>query len=188
MNTTKKNTNNENDVFNIRNTAKKFLDHWKVYLLSVIIFIGLGVLFIMAVTPMYKINAEILVQDQDSRTTGTSFLSTPAMASFGDLLGIQSNVYNEVAILQSKDILNQVVRGMNLNIRYFRNDGLRNTELYIKTPFLVNFIPKNDSTIATTFDLDFKNLAEKGRFKVDMSNDLVDTSFTASFNDTIQTP
>ena len=75
MDIKKKNDATENDVFNIRNTAKKFLDNWKLYLLSVIVFVGLGFVFIMAVTPMYKINAEILVQDQDSRSGGSSSAS-----------------------------------------------------------------------------------------------------------------
>lgn len=188
MNTKQKNTENDNDVFNIKNTARKFIENWKVYVISVIIFIGLGILFIVYSTAMYRINAEILVQDQDTRGTSSSFLNTTAMSDFGDLLGIQSNVYNEMAILQSKDILNEVVRGMNLNIRYFMKNGLVSKELYLKTPFVVHFVPKTDSIPATTFDIDFTKLANKGIFKLDMSNTLIDTTLTGKFNDTIYSP
>ena len=85
MNTKQKNID-ENDVFNIKNTVKKFINNWKIYLISVLIFIGLGVLFILAVTPMYEIDAQILVQDEDSRSNTSSFLNPTAMADFGNCL------------------------------------------------------------------------------------------------------
>src|SRR5207237_1021514 len=134
----------------------------------------------------------ILIQEDQSSahsSSSTSLLGTSGgLADFGDLFGLQANVYNELGILQSHDLLEKVVRNMHMNVKYFIHSGIKTIELYNKSPFTVVFIPKNDSTLATTCDLNFIDLGKRDKFHISMSNDYVDTSFAANFNDTVRTP
>ena len=177
-----------NDVFDIKNTLSNFLNNWKLFLFCAIVFLALGFLFTKYVTPMYKINAEVLVQDDNKTSTSSSILSSTGLQDFGGLLDVQSNVLNEVAIIQSKDILGKVVRGMNLTIEYYKQNGIRYSEMYHKSPFELYYIPNNDSTLTTIFDLNFTDLGKSNKIKIAYQNSLSDTSFSGSFNDTINTP
>lgn len=179
---------NNSDVFDIKNTFTTLLNHWKLFLFFATVFVVLGYVFTKYVTPMYKVNAEVLVQDDNSKTTSSSILSSTGLQDFGGLLDVQSNVLNEVAIIQSKDILGKVVRGMNLTIEYYKKNGIRYDEIYKKSPFNIYFLPKNDSTITTTFDLIFGKLGAGNRIKMTATNAVSDTAFVAMFNDTIRLP
>ncbi len=180
---------NSGDVFDIKNTFANFLNNWKLFLLCVVVFTFLGFLFTKYVTPMYKINAKVLVQDDNPKTTtSSSILSSTGLQDFGGLLDIQSNVLNEVEIIQSKDILGKVVRGMNLTTEYYKQAGIRYAEMYHNSPFNVTFTPRNDSTPATVFNLLFENSGRGQKISIEYENAFTDTAFTGIFNDTLRLP
>jgi uncharacterized protein involved in exopolysaccharide biosynthesis len=178
------------DAFNFKKIVSRLLDNWKLFAVSIIGFVLLGFFYSWYATPSYNVYAQILIQDdQGGSKTSSSLLGTQSgMSDFGDLFGLQTNVYNELGILQSHDLEEKVARNMHLNVKYFVKSGIKTVELYNKTPFTVTFVPKNDSTLATTCDIEFKDLGRKNDFNMSMSNDLIDTSFAGHFNDTIRTP
>ena len=177
------------DSFNFKKIVSRLLDNWKLFALSIVAFILLGLFYAWYATPSYNVHAQILIQDDQSSKSSSSLLGTEGgLADFGDLFGLQTNVYNELGILTSHDLQETVARNLHLNVKYFIKNGIKTVELYNKTPFVVTFIPKNDSTLATACDLEFKDLGKKNDFTITMSNDLVDTTFSANFNDTVRTP
>ena len=186
---TKKTASEES--FNFKKIVSRLLDNWKLFAISIIGFILLGLFYSWYATPAYNVKAQILIQEDQgsSHSSSSSLLGTSSgLADFGDLFGLQANVYNELGILQSHDLQEKVVRNMRLNVKYLIHNGIKTVELYNKSPFSVVFIPKNDSTLATTCDINFQDLGQRSKFHMSMSNDLIDTSFSANFNDTIHTP
>lgn len=178
----------EEDSFNLKNIVSRLLDQWKVFVISLIVFIALGIFYIWYVSPSFNVNAEVEITEGGSGNNATNFLPSNSLAGFGDILGTTSNVQNELEVIQSRDIIDSVVRKMNLNIKYSEVvDGIRTRELYTKTPFQLYLIPKTDSLLQTDCELRFKNYGKDDKFEFSMSNSQWDTSFTASFNDTIQT-
>ncbi|MFZ1798501.1 MAG: Wzz/FepE/Etk N-terminal domain-containing protein, partial [Chitinophagaceae bacterium] len=176
------------EEFDIKKIISKFLDQWKLYAISAVILIILGFVFMKAVTPMYTANAQVLIQDDDNKSDPSSFLSSTALAGFGDMLGIQSNVSNELGILNTPDLIYKVINKMNLNVKYYMNGILRPVELYTKSPFTVLFLPKSDSTLPTTYTFDKKNLNTLKEFDIKVSNDDIDKTVKAKFGDTILVP
>src|SRR5215471_15142659 len=173
----------EQEEFDIKKIISKFFYHWKLFLASVIVFIALGVLFLHYATPRYTAHAKILVKDDQNK--GSSFMGLSALQDFTGLLDVQSNVYNELEILQTRDLLEQAVSEMNLDVAYFKESTILPVELYDKSPFWVNFMPKSDSTLPTELDIHFPKQGAANYFTISSSD--LDTSLKAKWGDTINT-
>ena len=103
--------NHESD-FNIREQIEKYLVHWKWFLLSVIVVLGLAFLYLRYSTPLYKATATILVKD-DKKGGLASELSVLSDLGVGTS---KSNVDNEVEILKSRTLTEKTVNQLHLNI------------------------------------------------------------------------
>src|ERR1043165_2132425 len=153
----------EDDDFDVKKIISRILDHWKLYVISLVTFIVAGFLFIRYSTPLYRAHAQVLVQDEQNDGS-SSFLQSSALADFSNLFNVKSNVNNELAILQTPDLLQRVVEEMNLNIDYFRKGRIRSVELYDQSPFKVDFIPVSDSVSFTAFNINFPNSEPTNKF------------------------
>lgn len=167
--------------FDVRKILTKFAYHWRYYLLSVILFCFLGVMFLRYSTPMYKVQSKVLIKDPENASGSTSLLSS-SVPDFGGLLDVQNNIYNEVLILKSRDLLEQVIEQMDLTKTYINKGRIRDVEMYRKTPFTAWFQPKNDSLPTIEINLEFDNKTYSNTFKC-MIND---SAFTSKFDDTLQ--
>lgn len=184
MNDFKKHVLTEDEEFDVKKLISGLLDNWKLYFICLVLCLACGVLFIRYSTPMYYAHAKVLVQDDQSKGS-SSFLGSSAFAGFSNLLNMKSNVNDELEILRTRDLMEQVVQDVNLNISYFRKGRVRSVELYKSSPFSVQFIPLRDSIPAFTCNLNFSQLGADNSFQ--FASDELDTTFSANFNDTILT-
>ncbi|MCF0071406.1 AAA family ATPase [Dyadobacter sp. CY261] len=116
--------------------AIKYRRHW--FLLSPMLFVTLGLLFLRYKTPRYGITASLLIRD-DAR--GSDFRETALLEELG-FPDASSSVENEIEILKSRTLLSQVVDDLHLTIQYFASGHVKTTELYDKTPFKVKFLKR----------------------------------------------
>lgn len=172
--------NKNNDELDFKKILNRFLKHWKLYIFSIVILVFLGLMFIRYSTPLYQVNAQVLVQDGQSGSS-SSFLNSDMLSDFNGMFDIQNNVYNELAILQTKDLLERVIDEMKLNMAYFSKGDIRDVELYHKSPFNAIYKPLGDTIPSVTFQLTFPNAGKDNKYDL-VSND---TSITAKFDDTI---
>ncbi|QEC68558.1 polysaccharide biosynthesis tyrosine autokinase [Panacibacter ginsenosidivorans] len=171
------------DEFDVKKLIGRFLGYWKFYVIAIIFFVFLGLMYIRYSTPLYEVNAQVLVQE-DQGASSSSFPSSDLMSDFGDLFDVQNNVYNELAILQTKDLLEKVVKEMNLNVVCYNKGDIRDVEVYQKAPFTVNFQPSVDTILATTIYLTFPQQNKDNSFTINIG----DTSYTAKFGDVLNIP
>ena len=73
-------------------------------------------------------------------------------AAFSDLsfMGNKGNVYNEILVFQAKNLIEKVIRRLDLNINYKMKSGLRNVELYTKSP-IVSIFPDTKENQSINF-------------------------------------
>lgn len=131
--------NHESD-FNIREQIEKYLVHWKWFLLSVIVVLGLAFLYLRYSTPLYKATATILVKD-DKKGGLASELSVLSDLGVGTS---KSNVDNEVEILKSRTLTEKTVNKLHLNIHYLSHGRVKSSELYKASPIVVVYSPANE--------------------------------------------
>ncbi len=134
--TSKANSNIVEQKLTIKELFLAILRQWKWIALSLMVCIGLAVLFLAWKPFVYTREAQVEIkEDGDSG-------SSSALAMFSDL-GIgnaSNNLYNEMAYFESPDIMAQVVERLGLQTNYNMKKGLRSTVLYGSTlPVTVTF-------------------------------------------------
>ena len=114
---------------------------WRWFVASVVTLLVLAIMFLLVVPPKYERQATVLIKDE---TSGGGLLSS-MMGNMGMLAGmaginIQSNVLNEMEIINSPGMLSKVIDRMGLEVRYQAYDGLMKRDLWQETlPIKVSF-------------------------------------------------
>ena len=109
------NTAEEQSSINFQTIYTAFILNWKWFLLSIIICIGLGFLYLKYSTPIYNVTAKLLIKDDnnDKRGGGGALQALESMSN----LGIISNNYgveNEQEILTSTTVAEQAIKDLKL--------------------------------------------------------------------------
>ena len=125
----------------LRELLSKSLRRWYWFLISLGLFIGLGVFYILRTSPVYHREAVVLIND--ARRGGAA----SELSAFADIAGIATrrSVDNELYVLQSRRLMAEVVDRLNLTVNYTIKDGLRTNTLYRNTPVSATFIGDFDT-------------------------------------------
>lgn len=109
--------------------------HMKLFILFIGICVLVGVMYIKSTPKNYQREAIVMVKDEKrGRVAEENVL-------FDDLFSFTGNsVDNEVAFFKSKRLMQKVAEILNLDISYKERYGLRKSELYTSSPFIVSFI------------------------------------------------
>lgn len=134
------NSDFETNDLNLREQVDKYLRYWPWFIISVIILLILAFAYLRYTTPVYKTTATILIKDE--RNSALSEL-----AAFQDL-GLTgalspSGFENEIQVLKSNSLTERVVRELDLNITYFSEGKIRESELYGELPFKVSVLTED---------------------------------------------
>ena len=111
--------------------------NWKWFLLSIIICIGVGLLYLRYSAPVYNITAKLLIKDDNSgNNKGGGLGGLQALESMSNL-GIITTSYgidNEQEILTSTIIAEEAVRDLQLYADYYLDGGIKKELLYKNQP------------------------------------------------------
>ena len=120
----------------ISEVLSKSLKRWYWFIISVILFLGLGVFYLLSTSPVYHREATVLIKDA-RRGSAASELS-----AFADIAGISTrrSVDNELYVLQSRRLMLQVVERLNLTVNYTTKSTLRTSTYYKNSPIDVSFV------------------------------------------------
>lgn len=122
--------------FQIKDYLLTCILNWKWFAISVIICVGLGVLYTVTRIPTYSRTMQLLIQD--SSGVGSMDISN-SFKDFG-LGGVSTNVYNEIVSLKSPAVMQEVVRRLNLTVSIFERKMPHDLALYGSTaPFEVKY-------------------------------------------------
>ncbi|MEP7250921.1 MAG: polysaccharide biosynthesis tyrosine autokinase [Ginsengibacter sp.] len=114
----------------IKEQVSKYLAYYPLFIISIIICIGAGILYLRYAIPMYKASALVFVKNDKTGNTSTDLIKT---AITGDPM--KSNLDNEVQLMSSQSLMERVVSKNGFNISYIYLGKLRNTDLYLDAPF-----------------------------------------------------
>ncbi|MDE7466061.1 MAG: polysaccharide biosynthesis tyrosine autokinase [Muribaculaceae bacterium] len=117
----------EEKMISLREFLTECLRGWKWFLLSIFIFCAIGMLYVMRQQPIYALNMEILVKNEENNASITSISN--AFSSFG-LGGGSTNVRNEVIALSSPALMYEVVDRLGLQMNYEEEGIMHNRVQY----------------------------------------------------------
>ena len=114
----------------------KSLRNWYWFIISTVVFLGAGALYLLSTSPVYHREATVLIKDA-RRGSAASELS-----AFADIAGISTrrSVDNELYVLQARRLMVQVVERLGLTNNYSTTSGLRTVTLYNNSPIEVEYI------------------------------------------------
>ena len=137
---------------NLREELEKYLKYWPWFVICVVLALGLAYLKLRRTTPVYSTTATIIIKDGNSQNSEMA-----AFAELGMFNGMNSNsIENEIGILRSRRLMQEVVKALDINIRYFNVDEIRSPELYQKTPLIAQALFLDEEKLQNTADRKFR--------------------------------
>ena len=138
---TKNEKKNEGGI-TLRDIVELIFDNWYWIVLSIAVCVSVAWLYLAMQTPLYKRTAVMLVKSENKSSNDMSaILEMNGGVSVG-------SVDNEIYILQSHQLMREVVERLHLDVAYRVKDWLHYKSLYAESPVRVNFI---DSYTAPVF-------------------------------------
>ena len=174
----------EKDI-NIRELIKPYLDRWLWFVVGAFLALLGGYLFIKLSTPIYRTETTILVKDAKNNK-----LPEGASGLF-DLSGIGgmnvNSIENEIEILKSKKLIEQVVKDLGLTAEVYQEAAFTKKELYKDTsPVIINVIGEKKEASDEQKKLDIL-LEIKGNELI-LSSDKMPDVIRTTYNKTISLP
>lgn len=113
------------------------LHHWYWFVLCVVVCVGLAVLYLQMKTNVYSVYSTIMIRTDNNMSR--SSLQTDML----QLMGYQTSkiIEDEIQIITSHTIMEQVVRNLNLQTEYRKKVGLRWVGQYPNPDVLLSFQP-----------------------------------------------
>lgn len=164
----------------IKFLVAKIIGNWYWYLLSIILFMGIGILIMMYTSPRYAVTARVLVNGYTTQGKGLTGLSEGNLLGDLGLFSVPNTVSNELEIIHSRTLVQQTVRDLQLNVSYMAKGPIRYEESYKSSPFFIKILSMVDLLPAP---IEYDIRIDKG--KVKFKDEESDSTFIAAFGDTL---
>ena len=170
------------DVISLNDIMDMFLPRWRWFLLSVVVVMGLAMLYLLSAADSYTRSADILIKDNSKGG------SVDAGNEFADMSIFRSNtnINNEITTLKSPTLMTEVIKRLRLNETYTIREGLKSVELYKETPVTVTIHNKVKKPL--TFDI---TLTDNDNFEISSikyGKDEYDAEIKGHVGQTVKTP
>jgi len=153
--------NSDNNGINIKEIFNKYLEFWKWFVLSFIVSVLIAFVILNFTLPQYEAKASIKIKNEKrgDKSTSSAFQDLGMASS-----GYKDEIKDEIVILNSRSLIEEVIKTLQLNIKFFTkknnfssflddNFGLHTEfyelESYENPPLKFNFFT-NDSTLFKT--------------------------------------
>jgi len=170
--------NSQNDGFDFRYLVAKVAGNWQWFALSLILCVGLGVLYILYGIPTFTITARVLVNGRNANKISSGVNETSILNELG-LFSQENDINNEMLQLNSRTLLEKAIHDLQYNVSYWAQTPIRFAESYTKSPFYIDLIDLKgglDNPLAWDVRIDGD--------KVKFMDDYTDDKFTLTWGDT----
>lgn len=149
----------EDERIDIKIVFFKYLNNWKLFLLSFIIFLSLAFIYNRYTVPSYSVSSTLLIRDDNNTQLGAENLIEGL-----ELFSGKKNLKNEIVILNSFSLNHDVVNELKLGISYKQHSSIVTNDLYKNSPFIVVLDSNHLQTSGTDFIL---NLIDNESFRIE---------------------
>ncbi|MBB6370365.1 GumC family protein [Chryseobacterium shigense] len=120
----------KDEKLNIRKAISKYLYKWPWFIASVLIFVAGAYTYLRYSIPKYQSKTTLKFDKKQNDLSS-------ALADLDNLgigLGNADELKSEAAVVNSRPILMQVVKNLNLNVEYFSAGEIKDSQLFVKVP------------------------------------------------------
>ena len=133
-----------------------YLHKWKFIVLCVIGSLFCALLYLRYTNYQYKATAKIKIKD-DKSSSKLPEIST--LQNYGLFKTENNNVLDEIEVIKSRTIIEEVIKDLKFNIQYFVEGRIKAREEYRKPPLNITFSATDSIVhkIDTTFNIQIKS-------------------------------
>jgi capsular exopolysaccharide synthesis family protein len=162
--------------FDFKEFIDKYARHWRWFALGASLSMLAAFLYLRYTIPQYQAETTILVKDEKK---GGMLSELSAFADMGIGGGMKSNLDNEVEILKSRTLVENVVKKLNLTVTLIAKGNVVDRDIYQSAPIEVFFV--NPTNVLYENGMNFKFTAlTSGTFKLD--NELINATSKITSN------
>ena len=126
-------THDTEEVIDLRELFFKMLFHWPWFMIAVPLCVAAAFYVYLVWTPVYQVEAKVMISDSKKGELGQNVM----MKELGFLQGGDVFVENEMVELESKNLMREVVKELDLNVSYAEENFPRDKNLYTTSPIRV---------------------------------------------------
>lgn len=143
----------EGQKIDLRAYFRKYLFHWPVFVVGLILCLSIGFLYLRYATPVYMVNSTLLIKDdkKGGAAAGSDILNDL------DVFGSSKVVDNEIEIFKSKTLMRKVVDRLNLMITYKAAGRVIDSDVYNKRPVQIGVVAIDSIWYGKTLSLTIPN-------------------------------
>jgi tyrosine-protein kinase Etk/Wzc len=166
--------------FNLKKTLSLYTKKWPWFVLSIFGLLLLSYAYLRYQVPQYGTKARImLISEKDQASPGAVFSDISMF-----LESAEAEIEDEILVITSRGVMKAVADQLDLNLRYFAQGDILETEIYKNPPVVLNFIASDSIINQTNFNFYIKITSEVG-FEYRTYED--EAPKTIAFGETIDT-
>lgn len=123
----------EDESFNLKEYFLRYIRYWYLFPIFLAVSLTIAFFYLQIVQPVYLSKATLLIKDQKKGLGGAQEDILDQMTQFGG----NKLVENEVEILKSQTLMEQVIKDLNLDVAYEAKEVLKTVDLYKDTPIIL---------------------------------------------------
>lgn len=175
--------NNNSDFIDIKGLLRQYTAKWYWFVISVILCVGLGVLFLTVYKRDYQVKANVLISQQKDAVS-------EAMGGLSELLGSDGYVEDEIFIISSHSVYRDVAKTLRLNVSHYVKHGIIGSD-FVFRGYPVDVIAPSTLMDTLSYGITFKvkvNDDMTASIKAKMKRNTVASAKNVTLPYTIETP
>jgi tyrosine-protein kinase Etk/Wzc len=157
----------------IQQMVANYLPYWPLFLLAIALGLAGAFFYIRYKVPLYQASATLIIKDEKKGTEESKLTESLNTISSKQL------VENEIEVIQSRSLMDSVVRQQHLYAPIFEKGKIHKTSAYLRSP--VQIQAYNPDSIKEVKDVVFTYNQAKGLVEMDKStykiNEFINTAF-----------
>ena len=170
------------EEINLKEILQKYLRFWPWFILGVVVLLFGAYVYLRYETPLYRSTATIIVKDDESQSRGqfNALVDIGMISSLGT-----SSIENEIGIIQSRQLMIDVIRALNLNVSIFQTGQIKTSEVYPEGVFSIEILQIDELLLEETSYFNRNFIIESNGEIIDLKDLEGNTVFTTKSGEII---
>jgi len=115
----------------IQQLVSKYLPYWPMFLIAIALALGIAFIYLRYKVPIYEATATIIIKDEKKGNEASKLMESL------DQISSKKIVENEIEILQSRTLMTNVVKALNLYAPVYEQGQVHTIAAYTKSPITI---------------------------------------------------
>lgn len=178
----------EGITINLKKILLSCLKRWYWFVASVVLCIGLGILYIATTTPEFSVSSTLMLRTKPQNSMN-SMLSQMNLSGITDITGVDMGMLtSELQVMNSKDLMRRAIEELDIQTNYYKKIKLCTWEQYPHQSVNIVYPPLFTDTLHRSIQIQIKRRNNDYKIKFQYGRWLRERYSVKHLSDGIQTP